>query len=56
MKKSVESFEFPLSGGVDNLQFDRLVVYAREAGEMEQAERAKIFYFDVRASQMKKLG
>lgn len=53
MKKAVESFEFPQS--VDNLlQFDRVIVYAREADEMEQAERAKIFYFDVRASQMKK--
>jgi len=57
MKKAVESFEFPQSDdGVDNLQFDRLIVYAREANEMKQAERAKIFYFDVRASQMKKLG
>lgn len=56
MKNAVESFEFPQSDGVDKLQFDRLIVYAREANEMEQAERAKIFYFDVRASQMKKLG
>jgi len=55
MKKAVESFEFPQSGGVDNLlRFDRVIVYAREADEMEQAERAKIFYFDVRASRMKK--
>ncbi|CAI6362863.1 unnamed protein product [Macrosiphum euphorbiae] len=48
MKKAVESFEFPQSGDVDNLlQFDRVNVYAREADEMEQAERAKIFYFDI---------
>ncbi|XP_060876699.1 uncharacterized protein LOC132949705 [Metopolophium dirhodum] len=48
MKKAVESFEFPQSDGVDNLlQFDRVIVYAREADEMEQAERAKIFYFDI---------
>ena len=51
----MDSFEFPQSGDVDNLlQFDRVNVYAREADEMEQAERAKIFYFDVRASLMKK--
>lgn len=50
MKKAVESFEFPQSGSVDSIQFERVIVYAREADEMEQAERAKIFYFDVRAS------
>jgi len=55
MKKAVESFQFPQSDGVDNLRFDRVIIYAREADEMEQAERAKIFYFDVRASQMKKI-
>ncbi|KAL4091175.1 hypothetical protein QTP88_025912 [Uroleucon formosanum] len=51
MKKAVESFEFPQSDGVDNLlQFDRVIVYAREADEMEQAERAKIFYFDLNST------
>ncbi|XP_029346402.1 uncharacterized protein LOC100575147 isoform X2 [Acyrthosiphon pisum] len=51
MKKAVESFEFPQSGGIDNLlQFDRVIVYAREADEMEQAERAKIFYFDLNST------
>jgi len=50
MKNAVESFEFPQHGSVDNIQFDCVIVYAREADEMEQLERAKIFYFDVRTS------
>ncbi|KAE9536784.1 hypothetical protein AGLY_006846 [Aphis glycines] len=50
MKKAVESFEFPQSGSVDSIQFERVIVYAREADEMEQAERAKIFYFDLNST------
>jgi len=50
MKKSVESFELPHFGGVNNVGFDRIIFYAREADELEQTERAKTFYFDVRGA------
>lgn len=47
MKKTVESYEFPHSGRVENVK-SRTVFYAREADELEQTERAKT-YLDVRS-------
>lgn len=50
MKKTVESFEFPHSGVADNVKSPHdMIVYAREADELKQTERAKTFYLDVRA-------
>lgn len=52
MKKTLESFEFPHSGVADNEKTSPrdAIVYAREADELKQTERAKRFYLDVRAS------
>lgn len=49
MKKTVESLEFTHSDVVDNVNspHDIMIVYAREADELKQMERAKTFYLDV---------
>jgi hypothetical protein len=58
MKKTVKSFEFSHScGDAENVvksDHDMMIVYAREADELKQTERAKKICFDVRTSKMKK--
>lgn len=57
MKKTVESFEFSHSyGDAENVVkpgHDAMIMYAKEADELKQTERAKKIYFDVRTSKMK---
>lgn len=49
MKKTVESFEFPYSGNKTVVvKSDAAIAYAREADELQETERARKIYMDVR--------
>lgn len=50
MKETVESFEFPYSGNKNVVvKSDAAITYAREADELQETERARKIYLDVRA-------
>lgn len=47
IKKTVGSFEFPHSGHENVVKSNAAIAYARETDELQETERAKMFYLDV---------